>query len=51
MMQRVVMAVVTFAAISLSVGLAVLGWGGFPAFFANPARIALVIVTFALTTR
>jgi len=30
-------------------GLAVLGWGGFAAFFAHPARIALVIVTLALT--
>ncbi len=29
-------------------GLAVLGWGGFAAFFADPARIALVIVFFAL---
>lgn len=30
-------------------GLAVLGWGGFAALFAHPARIALVIVTLALT--
>ena len=30
-------------------GLAVLGWGGFAAFFANPARIALTIVLFALS--
>lgn len=30
-------------------GLAVLGWGGFAAFFAHPARIALVIVTMVLT--
>jgi protein-S-isoprenylcysteine O-methyltransferase Ste14 len=29
-------------------GLAVLGWGGFRAFFANPARIALAVVTLAL---
>jgi len=30
-------------------GLAILGWGGFAAFFANPARIALTIVLFALS--
>ena len=30
-------------------GLAVLGWGGFDAFFAHPARTALVVVTLALT--
>ena len=29
-------------------GLAILGWGGFAAFFAHPARIALTVVTFAL---
>ncbi len=28
-------------------GLAILGWGGFAAFFADPARIALAIVLFA----
>jgi protein-S-isoprenylcysteine O-methyltransferase Ste14 len=31
------------------IGLAVLGWGGVGAFFAHPARIALVVVTVALT--
>jgi protein-S-isoprenylcysteine O-methyltransferase Ste14 len=30
------------------VGLAVLGWGGFHPFFANPARIALTVVMFAI---
>ncbi|WP_343713814.1 isoprenylcysteine carboxylmethyltransferase family protein [Inquilinus sp.] len=30
-------------------GLAVLGWGGFAAFFAHPARVALVAVTVVLT--
>jgi protein-S-isoprenylcysteine O-methyltransferase Ste14 len=49
MKQRVVTAVVTLAAVSLYVGLAVLGWGGLAPFFANPARVALVIVTFALS--
>jgi protein-S-isoprenylcysteine O-methyltransferase Ste14 len=29
-------------------GLAVLGWGGFAAFFANPARTALAVVTLLL---
>ena len=36
------------AATTLWLGLAVLGWGGFSAFFADPARTALVVVTFAL---
>ena len=30
-------------------GLAILGWGGFAAFFSHPALIALAIVTFALS--
>jgi protein-S-isoprenylcysteine O-methyltransferase Ste14 len=30
-------------------GLAILGWGGFEAFFSNPARIALAIVVFVLS--
>ena len=30
-------------------GLAVLGWGGFAAFFSHPARVALAVVTFVLT--
>ncbi|HET8999685.1 MAG TPA: isoprenylcysteine carboxylmethyltransferase family protein [bacterium] len=30
-------------------GLAILGWGGFAAFFSHPALIALVIVLFALS--
>jgi protein-S-isoprenylcysteine O-methyltransferase Ste14 len=30
-------------------GIAVLGWGGFAAFFAHPARIALAATLFALT--
>jgi protein-S-isoprenylcysteine O-methyltransferase Ste14 len=49
MMRRLLTAVVTLAAVSLYLGLAVLGWGGFAAFFAHPARVALVVVTFALT--
>jgi fatty acid desaturase len=30
-------------------GLAILGWGGFAAFFSHPALIALAIVVFVLT--
>jgi protein-S-isoprenylcysteine O-methyltransferase Ste14 len=30
-------------------GLAILGWGGFAAFFSHPARVALAIVTIALS--
>jgi protein-S-isoprenylcysteine O-methyltransferase Ste14 len=30
-------------------GLAILGWGGFAAFFSHPALIALAVVTFALS--
>jgi len=33
----------------LYLGLAILGWGGFAAFFAHPARIALTIALFALS--
>jgi len=43
---------VAFIAIAGSlayVGLAILGWGSFAAFFSHPALIALVIVGFALT--
>ena len=32
-----------------SLGLAVLGWGGFTAFFAHPARITLVVITAVMT--
>jgi protein-S-isoprenylcysteine O-methyltransferase Ste14 len=36
-------------AILAYLGLAIVGWGGFDAFFANPARTALVIVTAMMT--
>ena len=39
--------VLVFVSTAAYFGLSVLGWGG-PAFFANPARIALAIVTFAM---
>src|SRR3974390_3276102 len=48
-MRKVLTAVVTLVAVSIYLGLAVLGWGGFEAFFANPARVALTVITFALT--
>ena len=43
------MVLITFVAVILYVGLAVLGWGSFSAFFSQPALVALTIVTFALT--
>ena len=30
-------------------GLAILGWGGFAAFFSHPARIALTIAVFVMS--
>jgi protein-S-isoprenylcysteine O-methyltransferase Ste14 len=38
------------AAVSIAIflGLAILGWGGFAAFFSHPARIALTVVTLLL---
>ena len=38
-----------FAGGLVYLGLAVLGWGGFAAFFAHPARLALAAVLFVLT--
>ena len=43
------LAVVTVVGSLAYLGLAVLGWGGFAAFFAHPARIALDIAVFMLT--
>src|SRR5262245_28995067 len=42
-------AVVSSIAVLLYLGLAILGWGGFGAFFSHPARVVLTIITFALT--
>jgi len=42
------LAVVTVVGSLAYLGLAVLGWGGFVAFFAHPARIAVAITTFVL---
>jgi Isoprenylcysteine carboxyl methyltransferase (ICMT) family len=40
---------ITLTATLVFLGLAIRGWGGFAAFFAHPARIALAIVVVALT--
>jgi hypothetical protein len=47
-MTRPLSVLIALSATALWLGLAVLGWGGFHAFFANPARVALVAVTFLL---
>jgi protein-S-isoprenylcysteine O-methyltransferase Ste14 len=39
---------VSIVGIALYMGLAILGWGGFAAFFSHPPLMALVIVAFAL---
>jgi protein-S-isoprenylcysteine O-methyltransferase Ste14 len=43
------LAFITIAATFAYLGLAVLGWGGFAAFFSHPPLIALAIVLFALS--
>src|SRR5262249_37896638 len=43
------LAVVTVTATLAYLGLAILGWGGFAAFFSDPARIVLTIATFLLS--
>ena len=40
---------VSFIAVILYVGFAVLGYGGFGPFFSQPALVALTVITFALT--
>jgi hypothetical protein len=40
---------ITIVATLAYLGLAILGWGGFAAFFSHPALIALAIVLFALS--
>jgi hypothetical protein len=42
------LALITMVATLASLGLAVLGWGGFAAFFSHPALIALAIALFLL---
>ena len=46
-MSKPVLALASAGSVVVFLGLAILGWGGFAPFFANPARIALVVVTAA----
>jgi protein-S-isoprenylcysteine O-methyltransferase Ste14 len=43
------MMVFALFSVAFQVGLALLGWGGFAAFFSNPARVAMGIVILVLT--
>src|SRR5580692_4497495 len=43
------LALITVAATLAYLGLAILGWGGFAAFFSHPALVALAIMLFALS--
>jgi protein-S-isoprenylcysteine O-methyltransferase Ste14 len=47
-MSRPALALASAGGVVAFLGLAILGWGGFAAFFANPARIALVVATAAM---
>ena len=42
------MGLLSVVSTALFLGLAVLGWGSVAGFFAHPARVALVVITFAL---
>lgn len=44
-MSKLMLALTSAGAILVYLGLAIIGWGGLDAFFANPARTALVIAT------
>jgi len=48
-MRAPALAALTIVTVLAYLGLAILGWGGFAAFFAHPARVALTIVLFVLT--
>ena len=43
------MVIFALLSVAFQFGLAVLGWGGFAAFFFHPALVALAIVTLVLT--
>ena len=47
-MSKPVMVLVSAGGVVAFLGLAIVGWGGFDAFFANPARVALVVATVAM---
>lgn len=48
MAERLKLGLVSVVSTSAFLGLAVLGWGSFAAFFAHPARTAIALITFAL---
>ncbi len=48
MMSTVRLGFITIASILVYLGLAILGWGGFAAFFSHPPLIAVTIVLFVL---
>jgi protein-S-isoprenylcysteine O-methyltransferase Ste14 len=48
MADNLKLGIVSVVSIALFLGLAILGWGGFAAFFAHPARVALVVITLVL---
>lgn len=48
MRRKVELALATVGGVLAYLGLAVLGWGGFAAFFSHPALIALTVVSLAL---
>src|SRR5882724_2545774 len=47
-MSKPTLALASAGSVLAYLGLAIVGWGGFDAFFSNPARTALVIVTAAM---
>src|SRR6476646_7356347 len=48
-MSKLRLASITIVGTLAYLGLAILGWGGFAAFFSHPALIALAIMLFALS--
>src|SRR3954469_1911166 len=48
MMTTLRLALTSILATLFFLGLAILGWGGFAAFFSHPALIAVVVATFVL---
>jgi protein-S-isoprenylcysteine O-methyltransferase Ste14 len=47
-MSKPALALASLGGVAVYLGLAIVGWGGFDAFFSNPARTALVIATAAM---
>jgi hypothetical protein len=47
-MMTSVRVTLVFGGTAASLGLAILGWGGWATFVAHPARVALVVVLFVL---